>query len=430
MIGGMIVLILFLTALGAMILLNQEYDSYQGTVNRVKQADLDRFSENLQAVPPGLLQGSTVTCNGGSCASYTLMITDLVTNASANPGVQIATIYVNSTILPGCVSLCILNPSTSPAPYTFQASQRFLNAGEPLHNITLWFPATVTLPTTADGQPIYGSNTVTITTMRGRQFSFNWPLPPKGMGLGLAGGEEGGTGLYIGPLVITFQKNLITYSTQANQAPLPIGGTNGGWVIAPPPFVIYVKIQTDVGTPSDVYLTAQSVLELAGFDTPGNIVPFFIVAPISWDFCKNQFQARDLSVYCDSSYGYYPTGNNGDPGLLQSYNDTIQYGKACLPLPYNSASCPNRYKIPRPTTQQLLSHSRGNPVIVAFAAGTPSGTKPPTGQSQLTPGSFVTSYLGLTFVYNDQSGRGDYTYAVTLPFMAMCMDTLPKMCGI
>jgi hypothetical protein len=168
---------------------------------------------------------------------------------------------------------------------------------------------------------------------------------------------------------------------------------------------------------------------LAGFDTPGNVVPFFIIAPISLDFCS-QFHAQDPTILCDPSYGYYQTGTDGNPSHMQSYNDTRQYSKACQPLPYNSMSCPNRYKIPRPTTQQLLNHTRGNPVVVAFGAGTVSGTTAPQGQSQLTPGSYVTSYLGLTFVYNNQQGKGDYTYAVTLPFMAMCIDNAPNQCGI
>jgi hypothetical protein len=422
MISGVIVLSLFITALVAMVIVNQEYDSYQGTVDTVKQAELDSFSENLRVVPPGLVKGSATSCGDGTCTSYTLMIASLVTNASSNLGIQIARIYVNSSYHPGCVDPCILSPSASAAPFTFQASQRYVNPGEALHEVTLWFPDSIILP-----KDDYGLNTVTLTTTRGRQFSFNWPIPPRGLGGGLAGGE-GGTGLYIGPLVITFEKELLTYSQHAYQAPIPIGGANGGWVLPPPTLVIYVKIETDVGVPSDVYLTSQSVLELAGFDTPGNIAPFFIVAPISVDYCKNYFAPYDLSIKCDSSYGYYETGNNGDPNHLQSYNNTIQYGKACKPLPYSS--CPNRYKIPKPTQQQLLSHSRGNPVIVAFAAGTAGGTTAQTGQSQLKPGGFVTSYLGLTYVYDDQSGKGDYTYAVTLPFMSMCMDNSPNMCGI
>jgi hypothetical protein len=425
MIAGVIVLSLFVTAFVAMIVVNQEYDSYQGTVDTMKQVDLDSFSENLQSVSPGLVKGASEHCGSGNCTTYTLMITDLVTNASSSLGVQIARIYVNSTYQPGCVDLCVLNPATSPAPYTFQASQRYINPGEPLHKITLYFPENVTLP--ANG---FGLNTVTLSTMRGRQFSFNWPLPPRGLGGGIAGGE-GGTGLYIGPLVITFQKELLTYSKQANQVALPIGSTNGGWVIPPPPFIIYVKIQTDVGVPSDVYLTAQSVLELAGFDTPGNVVPFFIIAPISLDFCDH-FHTQDHTILCDPSYGYYETGTDGNPSHMQSYNDTRYWDgtqwKTCQPLPYYS--CPHRYKIPRPTPQQILNHTRGNPVVVAFGAGTVSGTTAPQGQSQLTPGSYVTSYLGLTYVYNNQQGKGDYTYAVTLPFMAMCIDNSPGQCGI
>ena len=73
----------------------------------------------------------------------------------------------------------------------------------------------------------------------------------------------------------------------------------------------------------------------------------------------------------------------------------------------------------------------GNPVIVAFAAANAGSDSPQTGAGGYQ-GKFVTSYLGLTYVYNDQSGKGDYTYAVTLPFMAMCMaDTVSFAdCGI
>jgi hypothetical protein len=427
MIAGVIVLSLFITAFVAMILVNQEYDSYQGTVDTMKQADLDSFSENLRAVSPGLVKGGLADCGGGNCTAYTLMVSDLVTNASSNLGVQIARIYVNSTYQPGCVDLCILSPAESPAAYTFKASERYVNPGEPLHKVTLYFPANITLPSNG-----FGLNTITLTTIRGRQFSFNWPLPPPGLGAGAAGGE-GGTGLYIGPLVITFQKDLITYSTQVNQTALPIGGTNGGWIVHTPPLIIYVKIQTDVGTPSDVYLTSQSVIELAKFDSPGEIYSWFIVAPISITYCK-LFHNQDPTIICDRSYGYYndtAEGNNGCPynqapkclaGLtLKPYVDRTPAGKPCIP--YNSITCPNRYKIPR--------HERGNPVIVAFAAATAGSDSPQTGAGGFQ-GSFVTSYLGLTYVYNDQSGKGDYTYAVTLPFMAMCMsDTVSFAdCGI
>jgi hypothetical protein len=433
MIAGVIVLSLFITAFVAMILVNEEYDSYQGTVDTVKQADLDSFSENLRVVRPGLVKSSSTDCGGGNCTSYTLMITSLVTNASSNLGVQIDRIYVNSTYHPGCVDPCILSPSTSPAPLTFQASQRYVNPGEPLHRVTLWLPDSITLPSND-----YGLNTITLTTTRGRQFSFNWPLPPPGLGAGVAGGE-GGTGLYIGPLVITFQKDLITYSTQVNQTALPIGGTNGGWILHTPPLIIYVKIQTDVGTPSDVYLTSQSVIELAKFDSPGEIYSWFIVAPISITYC-GLFHDQDPTIICDSSYGYYKdtaAGNNGSPYKegpsnpvgLKAYVDKTPAGEPCIP--YNSFICPNRYKIPKPTTQQLLAQERGNAVIVAFAAASAGGDSPQTGAGGYQ-GTFVTSYLGLTYVYNDQSGKGDYTYAVTLPFMAMCMaDTVSFAdCGI
>jgi hypothetical protein len=418
MIGGVIVLALFLTSFAAMILVNQQYDSYQVTVNAIKQADMDRFSENLRPVPPGLVKTSSATCPGGKCTTYTLMITDLVTNASATLGIRVARIYVNSTRSPGCTTLCVLNPSGNPAPYAFQASQSYINPGEFEHNVTLWFPSSITLPnTTSSGKPGYGLNTVSITTARGRQFSLQWPIPPSGAASG-GSGTEGGTGLYIGPLVITFQKQLIAYSTSANQVSLPIGGKNGAWVIPPPPFILYIKIETDVGVLTDVYLTAQSVIELAKFDSPGEIYWWFIVAPISWSFCQNVFHVQDPTIICDTSYGYYAAGggNNGDPGALKSYS-------ACNSIPYSS--CPNRYKIPKPT----VPGQRGDPVIVAFSADGASSAKAQTGAGGYV-GKFVTSYLGLTYVYNDGSGSGDYTYALTLPFMAMCIDKSPNECNI
>jgi hypothetical protein len=83
MISGVIVLSLFITALVAMVIVNQEYDSYQGTVDTVKQAELDSFSENLRVVPPGLVKGSATSCGDGTCTSYTLMIASLVSFRSA-----------------------------------------------------------------------------------------------------------------------------------------------------------------------------------------------------------------------------------------------------------------------------------------------------------------------------------------------------------
>jgi hypothetical protein len=436
MIGGVIVLGLFLTALAAMILLTQYYDAYQQTVNKVKQSDMERFSENLRGVD--LVKQNPVSCTGttGQCNKYTMMISDLTVNGSVNIGFQIGRIYLNTSqpAQPaGCTAICILNPSkfsNPPVQFTFDAYASYVNPGEFEHNVTLWLPSSITLPNSTGAL-----NTITIVTTRGRQFSFPWPALPTPPPAAGSGGGAGGTGLFIGPLVITFQKTLITYSKQAGQVQYPILGNNGGWVIPQPNLIIYLKIQTDAGTPNNVYLTAQSVLELAQFDNPGAVDAFYIVAPITQSFCK-VFNATDPTIICSPSYGYSPAscvspscipGNTGDANAIVAY-------LACNTIPYSS--CPlslgYRYMIPRPTTQQLQNGERGDPVIVAFAARAASGSAPQTG-NDLNQGKFVTSFLGLTYVYNDNTGIGDYTYAVTLPFMAMCIDnggSATNYCGI
>ncbi len=436
MIGGIIVLGLFLTALAAMILLTQQYDAYQQTVDNMKQADMNRFSENLGVVPPGLIKYPanprnipSTPCSSG-CNMYTMTINDFASNSSLDIGVQIARVYINSSRLfsqSGCVNLCVLEPSATPSPFSFNASQRFINPGEFQHNVNLWLPSSIKLPDSDTlGNPAFALNTVSMITTRGRQFSFQWPVPPAGIAAGSVGGASGGTGLYIGPLVITFQKALITYTRHSGCNPTctlsdPIGGTNGYWVIPPStasdPFIIYVKIQTDKGVLADVYLTAQTVLELAQFNSPGNVIQFFVVAPITPTFCA-KFAQQDPTIVCDPSYGYYGGGNTGDPGTVGTPS-LVAYS-ACSSTPYSG--CPNRYRIPKPTTQQLLDNQKGNPVVVVFAATLASGNIPNGGGGGFNPGQFATSFLGLTYVWDDQTGLGDYTYAVTLPFMAICFD--------
>jgi hypothetical protein len=407
MIGGMIILALFMTALTAMVLVNQQYDSYQTTVNRMQQNDANGFAENLRPVPPALARSDqfSVSCAGGNCNTYTM------TMANIGIGVQIARVYINSTGK-GCTSMCVLDASSSPSPNSFDASSRFLNPGE-TRSITLWLPGNagnnVTLP---DAYP--GLNTVVLVTTRGRVFSFQWPLPPPGPAGGISARGPGGTGIYIGPLVISFQKALIAYTyNSSGKINVPQGGTNGHWSIPSPPLVIYVKIQTDIGTPYDVYLTAQAVLELAQFNSPGNVFSFFIVAPITPTLCET-FRKGDPEgdIVCNQAYGYNQTaGNNGDPNALKPY-------LPCDKTPYSS--CPNRYLIPRPNPKQLLYGLRGDPVIVAFAAKTRSGDQPQPGTGGFSPGTSATSFLGLTYVYND--GTGVYTYALTLPFIAFCIN--------
>ncbi len=199
MIGGIIVLGLFLTALGTMVFVGQQYDSYQTTVDRMSQYDIQRFSESLVANYPGLsLDPNPVTCSGsstGQCNQYEMTLSNVggLTNAgSSNGGISgssgggvgtsIARVYINST-LSGCTQVpCILNAANNPAAYSFRASDGYLNPGEFNHVVLLWLPSSVTLPNPNPPSP---SNTIWIVTSRGRVFSFQWPFPPVGTALGV-----------------------------------------------------------------------------------------------------------------------------------------------------------------------------------------------------------------------------------------------------
>jgi hypothetical protein len=426
MIGATIILTLIITALATMILLTRQYDIYQEIANRAQFRDAERFAENLRPVSPGLQKRSgTVSCSGQQCNEYSMII------RNHGIGMQLARIYVNSTRAPGCLSPCILDQADNPAPYKFQASDRFILSAE-VRNVTFWLPgnaspgANVTLL-----EDIFGANTVSMITTRGRTFAFQWPIPPLGPAASPGFGGQGATGLYIGPLVITFQKELVAWTRNGSGlVQVPIYGDNGYWVMPPPPLVLYIKVQTDVSTPNDVYLTSQSVLELAKFDSPGNVFNFFIVAPINLNLC-NSFASQDPEIVCNPAYGYYAGGNNGDPNNLVAYAACNQ-----PPASYNTAGCAAatppvgpRYMIPKPTPLQLLNNERGNPVIIAFSARTASGSMPQTGGGGFTPGSSVTSFLGMTYVYNDGGPTGPYVYAVTFPFIAMCVQNPPNRCN-
>lgn len=184
MIGGIIVLTLLLTALGTMVFVSQQYDSYQGVVNQMSQIDINRFSENLGgnggntgAVYPGLtyLGVSSSTSCGGHCQKYNLTVSNL------GIGTQIARVYINSTsdLCATTSGGCILDPVSSSANCAntcFRISDRYVNPGEYSHGVLLWLAQQ--LPYNG-----YGLNTISIATTRGRVFSFQWPFPPVGQAL-------------------------------------------------------------------------------------------------------------------------------------------------------------------------------------------------------------------------------------------------------
>ena len=413
---------LFLVALVSMMLVSQRYDAYQRTVNAMQQGDIDRASEAIQAVYPGL--GTTNQqasfCGSTTCYNYTLVVSNL------GIGAQIARIYINSTAAPcSSASLCVLNPAgaSSTNPNRFLASDSYVNPGEFFHKTQLWIPGQLPTNCLVGGNSLkYGCNTITIVTSRGRVFSFLFPFPPSGETIG--GGEGGGTGLYIGPLVITFDQTLLEYTTHTQLNPqVPIAGPpgpTGYWKIPTGTLVLYVKIQTDVGVPSDVYLTAQSVFEIAQFNSPGSVNFFFVIAPISKGYCQTAFStAVNCNLKDSLNNDVYPnSGNTGDPNSISQY-------RACpvSPQNYKDANCGafgKRYVIPKPTQ----TGKRGEPVIVAFAATTASGNNAQSIQGSWN-GNSVTSFLGLSYVYNEGVTGSEYVYGVTLPFIAMCVVDSP-----
>jgi hypothetical protein len=474
MIGGIIVLSLFLTALVAMVVVSQQYDTYQGTVDVMSQKDIDRASENLQgvlpAVSPNGVVTSTSTCTTSSpCNSYIIYL--------ANLGIatQIARIYIVTNVaaspLPAgdipC-SPCILDPApasgtplvSTPTPSTFdQASTGTINPGEPSHGVVLWLPGSIQLIWNTPTQKAQ-SQSITVVTTRGRVFSFLYPFPYESQGAGPAGG----TGLQIGPLVITFQESLITYTNGpsltnppscsngvcTNPWIPPTGSSTspayseGYWVVNPSGtgyIIFYVKIQADWWAESDVYLTQQSELQLVQFGSSGAVAAFFVVAPPTLDLCTQYFQASDSTVDCSSSRNTVAY-TNGDPTSLPEY-----YPCKISPQDYYSTAvngqpkCPSvsgvvpgyRYRIPMPTADQKTAKARGNPVYVAFAAdtvgGSGTGGKMPSGW--LTGGgTSVTTFLGLQYVYDWDGGGHAYIYGVTLPFISLCVSkSLTSVCS-
>jgi hypothetical protein len=420
MIGGILFLVIFLAALVFMLVLGQQYDVYQNTAAAMQQRQIDMYSENILAAYPGITNGLgdptpappatptrfEVDCGSGlRCNNYTVILNNLGINS------RITRIYISSdTVCPSCV----IDPSETAAPNHFRDSNAMVNAGESSHYVVFWLPASDDLSHCSKNSECR----VSIVTARGRAFSFLWPFPTIS---GETGGRGGGTGIYIGPLVITFQKALITYTTSSLKTPpIPIGGGNGYWVLPQTSkgIIIYIKIQTDVNVTHDVYLTPQTVFEIVQFNSPGAVNAFFTIAPISSSFCNTgKFHDATFNGDIDCTLSVYAPANtphtpDGDP------NDVVKYA-ACNVAPkyYNDTTkCTGRYIIPKPTGP----NKKGPPVIVAFAVSKASGDKSNLQNIQGGwTGSSVTSFLGLSYVYDN--GDGLYLYGVTLPFIALCI---------
>ena len=179
-IGGIIILTVFLSALTAMVVISQQYDAYQNISGKMSQKDIDRLSENVTALYPGLALVSSGTC---TLCQYDLFLSNL-----GGVGAQIVEIYINSTLgSAGCTvqnvnvkGACILHPSQTASNFVFNVNDGYLNAGEFNHTVRFWLPFLLPNPGVGAAIP---ANTIWFGTTRGRVFTFQWPFPANPLAL-------------------------------------------------------------------------------------------------------------------------------------------------------------------------------------------------------------------------------------------------------
>ena len=304
MIGGIIVLALFLTALVAMVVVSQQYENYQATVSLMSQNDIRRFSENLLVLDIAF-PATPVSCAGSVLCDQLVMN---VTNV-ANIGTQIARIYVNSSIQ-GCTSLCILDPAVGATSSKFSSSESFINPSEQYHGVTFWLPSAI-------GFTNQVPNEISIVTTRGRVFSLQFPIQETG---GVAVPPAGG--LYLGCVGIHFDPILVTYTSPLRIYPSLI---EGAWRF---PYTTYLIIYIRV---TNICTSYVKLLDKSGFTAirytgagAGRMHAFYLASPMSKDYHDSYFPS---SYYIQTNAGNtYPT-TQGD---ILAYNATRQpYGGAC-----------------------------------------------------------------------------------------------------
>jgi hypothetical protein len=406
MIGGTIVLAILLTAIAAMILVSQQYDTYQSTANQMGQMDNDRFSENVAPI------NLTLTQSGPPLYWYALNVSNY------GIGTQVVRIYISSTKNSNVCypAPCILNPADTPTANTFQRSGRYLNPGEYYHIIVIWLPNSLLNE--------IGGNTFLIVTSRARVFSFQWP--PAQAGTAFPGAGWGGTGINIGPLVIRYESVLLTYSSDITHTPsLP---NDGGWDLprgSPTKFLIlFVKIASQGG--KNVTLSKQSLIQVSQYANPGasGTSVYYLVAPMATTLCNTVFRANPLNqgfsgVLCGTQTdgsgktigrGSIDGGNQypGSGGAVQSYSLGSQ-PYIIPPSPYGDGIC------------------CGPAIYLLFSSKTAGGTNangPLGGSGQNT---IYYSFLNIIYQYDDGSGQGptSYTFGVNIPFVEICGGTDP-----
>ena len=311
-------LALLLTALGAMVALTHQYDTYQSTADVMAQSDIDRTAENLQAVYPGL-KGGFPASGCATCVQYNMSL--------ANTGkiaVQIARIYLNSSQQStGCTatntnvkSECILNAKTAVAAFGFDTYDSYINSGETNHIVRLWLPFSITLPNVT----MTPSNSVWIVTTRGRIFSFNWPFPSAGQGLPGAGTPPI---VYTGVMTIAYNGtyNSATDSCHTEKGmTLPAGGAGTTLHFVNP--WITTTVMNSVGGGTNLYVAVYSsnslsvaltlnwgAMVILTADASSNSKPYFIGGPYVGIIYNRtgvrQFTGAGTSVTLNPGNDYY-----------------------------------------------------------------------------------------------------------------------------
>jgi hypothetical protein len=401
MIGGIIILTLLMTALGTMVFVSQEYDSYQTTVNKMSQKDIDRFSENLQAIYPGVQTPSTVPCTGGTggnCKKYIVPINNL-----AGIGTQIARVYIASaspnSLCPSppepAAGFCAVDSYTptgsQPAKvFTFSSSSSFINPSESNHQLIFWLDSATQL----------ASGSFTLVTTRGREFVFQFPFPTTP--------NPFVGGLTLGCISINFEQNLITYTDPVRTIPqLPIGGTlTGGWRLPYNTYVmLFARIQNVCA--ATVKLLDKSVFYVTQYTGSASPVPYYISAPMTPSYCQYFPPLQGQTVYCvPNGINTYPGSN----GAVNGYNSSLAGCSASNPC----------YELPPAPPQ-------GAPSQVAYVVFSSSDYCKDSSTKCATTTKFSTGtnlYLVLLAIYwqCETTASGclqNYQFGVTLPFVTL-----------
>ena len=398
MIGGIIVLFLFLTALVVMVITSQQYDNYQATVNRMSQKDVERFSENLQILYPGISwppAAELVSCVGaGTCDQFAMIINNL-----AGIGTQIARIYINSTDpAAGCYSLCVLDPASNPTASSVRFSDTLINPSEANHLVNFWL---------ATGKLTNQTTTVfSIVTTRGRIFSFQWPYPVTNPSVPTGS-------LYLGCLAIDFDDYLVTYTdntgnpSTTRRYPTVL---SKGWIFPGSTVTIFYVRVANICTEKVKLLDRSTFYVIQYTGAGGGSAPaFYIASPMSESYHDRYFP--DSHLILTSSGNTYPSSSSGNNNI-QAYNNTATR--------YPGDTCPTSdpcYVIPP-------APEKGKQSISAYILFSAKGIQS-RGANSIQGDQGGGTYVVFLAMYWQCLGNGDptctmnYEFGVTLPFITV-----------